>query len=98
MSGASARRLDWGRRALDAYVSTLIHIGSENRQSAYLVEERVDRALALILAHPGLGTPGPRRNERIFAIPNTGHVVQYRVLAGSIRITRWYRARQGVHR
>ena len=56
MSGASARRLDWGRRALDAYVSTLIHIGSENRQSAYLVEERVDRALALILAHPGLGT------------------------------------------
>ena len=98
MSGASARRLDWGRRALDAYVSTLIHIGSENRQAAYLVEERVDRALALILAHPGIGSPSARRNERIFAIPNTGHVVDYRVHAGSIGITRWYRARQGIRR
>ena len=96
MSGASARRLDWGRRALDAYVSTLIHIGSENRQAAYLVEERVDRALALILSHPGLGTPGPRRNERVFAIPNTGHVFHYRVFADSIRVTIWCRARQGI--
>ena len=98
MSGASARRLDWGRRALDAYVSTLVHIASGDRRSAYLVEERVDRALELILAHPGIGSPGPRRNERTFAIPNTGHVVDYRIHVGSIRITRWYRARQGIRR
>ena len=98
MSGGSAKRLDWGRRALDAYVSTLIHIASADRRSAYLVEERVDRALALILAHPGIGSPSPRRNERIFAIPNTGHIVDYRIHAGSIRVMRWYRARQGIRR
>ena len=69
MSDDREKRLDWGRHALDAYVSTLIHIASEDRRSAYLVEDRVDRALALIRAHPGLGTPGPRRNERTFAIP-----------------------------
>lgn len=98
MSGARARQLDWGRRALDAYLSTLIHIGSEDRRTAYLVEERVNHALALILAHPGLGTPSPRRNQRIFSIPNTGHVIHYRVFAGSIRITIWCRARQGIRR
>ncbi len=98
MSDDREKRLDWGRHALDAYVSTLIHIASEDRRSAYLVEDRVDRALALIRAHPGLGTPGPRRNERTFAIPNTGHVVDYRIHVGSIRITRWYRARQGIRR
>jgi plasmid stabilization system protein ParE len=98
MSGASARRLDWRKHALDAYVSTLIYIASENRQAADLVEERVDRVLALILAHPGLGSPGPRRTERTFAIPNTGHVVHYRVFTNSIRVTLWCRARQGIRR
>lgn len=98
MSGASPKRLDWQRRALDAYVSTLINIASENRRTAYLVEERVDRALALILAHPGLGTPGPKRNERIFAVPNTGHVLHYRVFARLIRVTLWRRARQRARR
>ena len=94
MNGVRARRLDWGRRALDAYLATLTYISAENRPAAYLVEERVDRALALILLHPGLGTRSPRRNERIFAIPNTGHLIHYRVFARSIRITLWCRARQ----
>ena len=98
MSGVRVKRLDWGRRALDAYLATLGRIASENPRTAYLVEERVNHAIALILAHPGLGTPSPRRNERGFAIPNTGHVIHYRVFAGSIRITIWCRARQGIRR
>lgn len=65
MSDARVRRLDWGRRALEAYVSSLVHIAGENRQAALLVEGRVDRALSSILAHPRIGTPGLRRNERI---------------------------------
>ncbi|HTQ77008.1 MAG TPA: type II toxin-antitoxin system RelE/ParE family toxin [Burkholderiales bacterium] len=97
MNGASARRLDWNRRALDAYVSILVRIASEDRRTAFLVEERIDRALASILAHPRIGTPGPRRGERIFAIPNTGHLIHYRILARSIRVTLWRRARQAIH-
>jgi hypothetical protein len=98
MSDARIRRLDWGRRALQAYVSSLVHIAGESRQTALLVEARVDRALSLIVAHPGIGTPGPRRNERIFPIPNTGHVIHYRVFVRLIRITHWYRARRETRR
>lgn len=98
MSDARVRRLDWGRRALEAYVSSLVHIAGDSRQAALLIEARVDRALSSIVAHPGIGTPGLRRNERVFSIPNTGHVIHYRVFGRSIRITHWYRARQEVRR
>jgi hypothetical protein len=98
MNDARIRRLDWGRRALEAYVSTLVRIASESRQAALLVEARVDRALSSIVARPGIGTPGLRRNERVFSIPNSGHVVRYRVFSRSIRITHWYRARQSIRR
>jgi hypothetical protein len=98
MSGARVRRLEWGRRALEAYISSLVHIAGESRQAAVLIEARVDRALSSIVAVPGIGTPGLRRNERIFPIPNTGHVVHYRLFGRSIRITHWYRARQGIRR
>ena len=98
MTGARAKRLDWGRRALDAYIATLIHIASEDRRTAELVEGRVDRALKMIVTQPGIGTSSSRRNERIFAIPRTGHVIHFRVFARAIRITLWYRARQRVRR
>lgn len=94
MNDGSVKRLEWGRRALDAFVATLIEIAGEDRRAAGAVEERVDHALALIVRHPGLGTPLSSRNERRFAVPRTGHVIHYRVSASVVRVTRWYRARQ----
>jgi len=36
--------------------------------------------------------PGVRRHP----VPNTGHVIAYRMVKGELRILRWYRARQKV--
>ena len=96
MPADAGRRLEWAPRALDAYLATLARIAEEDSGTADLVRERVERALALIQSHPGLGTPVLRRGERRFPIANTGHVVNYRVLRRAIRIQLWYRARQQV--
>ena len=96
MPSGPAKRLEWSRRALDAYLSSLARIGDEDPRSAELVRERVEHALELIRVQPGLGTPAQRRGERRFPIPKTGHVIHYRVAGDRIRIRLWYRARQWV--
>jgi plasmid stabilization system protein ParE len=88
------RQLEWLPPALAAYEATLTFIANEDPVSAQKVKERTDRALADILAFPGIGTPGSRRGERRFAIPNTGHVLNYRVIRSAVRIQSWYRARR----
>ena len=91
-------RLEWSPRATDAYVASLTLIAENDRLTAELVRERVDRALAAILEFPGLGTPVLKRGMRSFAVPNTGHVLQYRVIGDVVRIRLWYRARQNIRR
>ena len=89
-----ARQLRWTRSALAAYEATLSFIANEDPITAEKVKERVERALADILTFPGIGTPGSQRGERRFPIPNTGHVINYRVFRSRVRIQSWYRARQ----
>jgi plasmid stabilization system protein ParE len=96
MPGTRRKPLDWAPHAGAAYHQTLAIIAAEDPAAANAVRERVNRALESIAAFPRIGTPGHRRSERIFAIPNTGHVLHYRVLARSIRVTLWYRARQKI--
>jgi plasmid stabilization system protein ParE len=91
-----ARRLDGAPRALEAYLETLARIADDDPRTADLVRQRVERALALIGAQPGIGTPAIRRGERRFPIPKTGHVINYRVLRSAIRVQLWYRARRNV--
>lgn len=52
--------------------------------------------MALVQTHPHLGTPTPRRGERRFPVPNTGHVFPYRVSRNAIHVVLWYRARQRI--
>lgn len=92
------RRLEWTPRALEAYLGTLAHIAEEDPRTAGRVAERVERALSAILAHPGIGSPSARKGERRYPIPNTGHVLNYRVTATAVRVILWYRARQNVRR
>jgi plasmid stabilization system protein ParE len=94
MHGSANKPLEWTRRASEAYQATLARIAQEDPATAELVSERVERALALIQSQPGIGTPAVRRSERRFAVPNTGHVINYRVLRDAIRVVLWYRARQ----
>jgi plasmid stabilization system protein ParE len=98
VAGAGGKPLDWHPGARRAFLETLERILLEDPRAAELVRVRVDHALALVQAHPSLGTPTPRRSERRYAIPTTGHVLHYRVTRHAIRIVLWYRARRQVHR
>ena len=96
MAAGAARRLDWQPGARRAFEETLDRIAQDDPHAAELVLARVNRATALIQAHPALGTPTPRRGERRYPVPNSGHVFHYRVAQGAIRIVLWYRARQRI--
>lgn len=96
MAAAGARRLEWQPGASRAFRETLSRIAQDDPHAADLVLARTNRAIALIQAHPALGTPTPKRGERRYPVPNTGHVFHYRVTRASIRIVLWYRARQHI--
>lgn len=98
MPASAARRLEWAPRALQAYVDSLAYIADQDARTAELVRERVEHALDLILEYPGIGVPTPRRGERRYPVPSTGHVLVYRVTRAAVRIHVWYRARQNVRR
>jgi len=89
-----AKPLEWSPRAWDAYSATLTYIADEDPFAAQQVKDRVERALKQISEFPDLGTPAVPRGLRRYPIPNTGHVINYRVLRHSIRIHAWYRARK----
>ena len=97
-AGDPAKRLEWAPRALDAYFATLARIAEEDPYSAQQFVERVEHSIGLIRSHPSIGTPAMRRGERRYPIPNTGHVVNYRVSRERVRIQLWYRARQNIGR
>ena len=97
-TAAPEKRLEWSPRALDAYLATLARIAQDDPFTAERFVERVERSLAIILSHPAIGTPATRRGERRYPIPNTGHVINYRITRSAVRIQLWYRARQQLRR
>ena len=98
MAGAGAKPLEWLPGARRAFDATLDRIADEDPDTAELVRSRVERAFELIKAQPDIGTMTPKRNERRFAVPRTGHVFHYRIVRGALRIVLWYRARQYISR
>lgn len=84
----------WSVSAEKAFLETLERIQSEDAGTARLVLQRVDKSISLLAVQPGMGTftamPGVRR----YAIPQTGHTINYRIAHGELRILRWYRQRQ----
>lgn len=86
MAAVAARRLEWQPGARRAFHDTLAQIAADDPYAAELVLARTSRALALIQAHPALGTPTLRRGERRYPVPNTGHVFHYRLTRTAIRI------------
>jgi plasmid stabilization system protein ParE len=92
--GSRAKPLEWSPRAWNAYCATLAFIAEDDPFAAQKVKERVERALEQLAAFPGIGTPALPRGVRRFAIPRTGHVINYRMTRRAVRIHAWYRARQ----
>lgn len=73
---------------------TLEHIATQDPNTGHLVAQRVQTALDLIALRPSIGTPTTRPGIRRFAIPNTGHLIEYRSDKTGITITRWMRHTQ----
>ena len=92
---SAARQLEWLGSARAAYLDTLGRIASDDERTARLVAQRVERSLATIQAMPMAGTPTAAPSVRRYPIPNTGHVINYRIAGERIVVERWYRARRG---
>ena len=93
---AAVKPLEWARAARDAFDASINFIADEDPHTARLIVERVDNALQQIQAYPRIGRPSGALGRRAFPIPGTGHIVNYRVTRGAIRILRWYRGKQNV--
>ncbi|MBV6322408.1 type II toxin-antitoxin system RelE/ParE family toxin [Duganella violaceipulchra] len=79
------------RRSLD---QTIAHINEQDVSAGELILLRLQNALDVIVAQPGIGTPTDRRDTRRFPIPKTGHTIDYRVRQSEIMVTRWARQRR----
>jgi plasmid stabilization system protein ParE len=90
----AAKPLEWLASARAAYLETLEYIARENEHAARQVAQRVDRSLATIQTMRMIGTPTATPGVRRYPIPNTGHVVNYRITSTRIILQRWYRARR----
>ncbi len=96
MRAGTSKPPRWSARALAAFEKTLNHISADDPLTAEVVLARVERSVALIQSHPRIGTPTATPGVRRYPIPNSGHVITYRVAKGEVRILRWFRARQDV--
>lgn len=92
----AAKSLEWLPSARAAYLDTLEYIARDDPNTAQLVAQRVERSLSLIRSMPGIGTPTAMPSVRRYPLPNTGHVIDYRVFRDHIRVQRWYRARRNI--
>jgi plasmid stabilization system protein ParE len=84
----------WSTQARDQLVATLRHIADTDPMVAEKVHQRVQKAITLLCASPTMGVPAPTAGVRTYAVPNTGHSFDYRLVHDQIRIQRWYRQRQ----
>jgi len=84
----------WTANANRAFLNSLAHIESEDTGAAHLVFQRVEKSILLLSIQPGMGTLTARPGVRRYAIPQTGHTINYRIVHDELRILRWYRQRQ----
>jgi len=84
----AARPLEWLPSARAAYLESLEYIAHEDEHAARQVAQRVERSLATIQDMPMIGTPTAAPGLRRYPIPNTGHVVNYRVTSTRIIVRR----------
>jgi plasmid stabilization system protein ParE len=90
-SGPAKLVAHWATDAEKSLRATLLRIQQQDPGTSQLVLQRVQRALAVLLIQPGLGTPISGTSYRRFVIPKTGHYIDYRVLGGELLISKWKR-------
>ena len=84
----------WSIQARNQFIATLAYIAHEDPLTAVLVHQRVDKSLKLLCDSPDMGMQAPTAGVRTYAVPKTGHSLDYRLVRDHIRVQRWYRQRQ----
>ncbi|WP_407682034.1 type II toxin-antitoxin system RelE/ParE family toxin [Pseudoduganella aquatica] len=84
----------WTSGAQKSYNATLCRIAMQDDATHAIFERRVTQALALLATQPSLGTPTADVKVRSFAIPKTGHTLEYQIIQGTVLVVRWYRQRR----
>jgi plasmid stabilization system protein ParE len=94
--GARLAKLDvhWSPRAQSSLDETMAHIDAQDVFTGRLILKRLHTALDLISTQPDIGTRINKRHARRFAIPKTGHTIDYLVQSNEILVIRWVRQRQ----
>jgi plasmid stabilization system protein ParE len=90
-NGRPKLAIQWHPNARQAYLESLAYIAAQDQHVADLVALRVEQTLDLIASQPGLGTSVRPSGRRRFAIPKTGHVLEYYVVQTKVKIVRWAR-------
>lgn len=85
-------QIRWSAKAKTSFSVTLDHIASQDQRAAVLVAQRVARALSALSLQPELGTTVAGTSTRRFAIPRTGHLIDYQFKKGELLIVRWMRS------
>lgn len=84
----------WSLRAQCSLDETMAHIDAQDVSTGRLVLQRLHTALDLIATQPEIGTRINQRRTRRFAIPKTGHSIDYLVKFNEILVVRWARQRR----
>ena len=71
--------IKWLRKALVNLDHEAEYIAQDNPQAARLVVQRIYHAVSLLRDAPSLGHPGRLPGTRELVIPETRHIVPYRV-------------------
>ncbi len=80
----------WSVQARKQFIATLSYIAKEDPQSAALVHKRMEKSLRLLSDSPEMGVPAQLAGVRTYAVSNTGHSFDYRLVRQEISVQRWY--------
>jgi len=80
--------LVWFRRAVHDLEALRAHIAQENPTAAEHVGVRIERAVSLLAAQPGMGRPGRIPGTRELVVSGTPYIVPYRVRGQKVEILR----------
>jgi plasmid stabilization system protein ParE len=83
-----------GLFAEQEYLKALAFIAADGgARNATLVMQRIERAEAVLVSQPDIGTPGRRTGTREYPVARTGHTLIYRLTADRIQILRFLHQR-----
>ena len=84
----------WSRRAISHLTALHAYIEKSSEQNAILVGQRILKSVDLLQTQPEMGRPGRVLGTRELIVPDTPHIIPYRVRRGRIELIAVFHGRQ----